>query len=120
MSDSAAEAEAKPSPSSSDLVAQKITNHRAGCDCLSCWGIRTGFDVGYASGMSNGVASGRAQAATDIRADRGSLDGLSWRQRAAGIAEGSQRVHTDRDESLLPASTSAPDPRAETEDGGAP
>jgi hypothetical protein len=33
------------------------------------------------------IAAGRAQAAADIRAHRGSLDGLAWQERAAKIAE---------------------------------
>lgn len=64
----APKAEAKPS-TKADLVAQKITDHASGCDCPSCWGIRTGFEIGRTSGLSAGIAAGRSQAAADLRAD---------------------------------------------------
>lgn len=112
-----------PEPIASELAAAVVTGHRCRCQCRQCWAIRTGFDIGYASGMSSGVASGRAQAAADIRADRGSLDGLVWRERAARIAEGlterDELTGADVDEPTLLVGTGVPDPRAETEDGGA-
>ena len=56
-------------------------------------GVNDGYIEGTAAApefraaVEVAFAAGRAQAAADIRADRGSLDGLTWQERAAQLAE---------------------------------
>lgn len=83
-------AEAKPSsselPTEAIEAAAKWFSHWMGASSVRRRDREYAREVLAAAGPIL-IAAGRAQAAADIRADRGSLHGLAWQERAAQLAE---------------------------------
>lgn len=112
-------AEAKPS--TSDPVPEDVV--RAAIAAYVDEEGRFSTSAAIRAAVNVAFRAGRAQAAADIRAAADRFESVGFPlsplvlDRAAEIAEGSDRTGTDRDEVTLPASTPVPIPRAET-DGG--